>query len=113
MDQKRVLKDILDLCKQAKFKESMDIMCLIDGEISNKWIMAIIIGCCNTCVDNISHLENISEDYLFSFFKHVVLCIKDVNEAELLSYLQSLFYILKIFIKKVKIHIYVCRIFIN
>lgn len=100
MDKKKLLKDVLDLCKQGKFKESVNIVHDIDGDINNKSIMAIIIACCN-CVANNSCSQNVSEDDLFCLMKYIVLYVKDINEADLLSYVQSLFHILKLFIKKV------------
>lgn len=101
MDRKNV-KEILDLCKRAKFNEALDIIKSTHGKIHSKWITAIIIGCCNTCVASVTHSKNISEDDLFSLLNHIVFYIKEINEDDLLSYMQSLYHILKLFVNKVR-----------
>ncbi|KAJ8921485.1 hypothetical protein NQ315_003103 [Exocentrus adspersus] len=92
MDNKNALKTILDLCKQSRFKESTDKLRNVQEDID--------IATCRVCYTNTSTPEAIPEEDLYRFLKLIVTRIKDVNETELLSYLQSLFHILKMFVNK-------------
>lgn len=98
---KKTLKDVLEMCKQGKFDESLQKLYSIGGEINDRWAIALILGCCG-CVNNNSCTETISGSDLFDLMKHLALNIKDINETLLYNYMHPLYLILQWFIKKVK-----------
>ncbi|KAJ8948937.1 hypothetical protein NQ314_008315 [Rhamnusium bicolor] len=95
MDRKKSLKDILEICKDGKFNKTLTLVKSSNKEIDNKCAVSIIVSCCNACVNNGSSPENILEDDLYELLEFVISSIKYLYESELLSYLQSIFFILK------------------
>ncbi|KAJ8973354.1 hypothetical protein NQ317_001398 [Molorchus minor] len=97
---KKPLKELLELCKKAGFREVYSSLNSSYGKIDNKCAISLIVGCCNACVSNMSSPEKVSEEDLYVLLDYLTSFIIELNETEMLSYLQSIFFILKLFVKK-------------
>nr|XP_023015932.1 uncharacterized protein LOC111505366 [Leptinotarsa decemlineata] len=100
MNKKTFLKNLLDQCKNGFFEEILQLVNENENfleKLDQTSGIKLLISCCNACIDT---PKSISEEHLHKFLKLIVSSIRDPNETDQLRYIQSIFHILNMLVRK-------------
>ncbi|CAH1959238.1 unnamed protein product [Acanthoscelides obtectus] len=104
MESKQKIKVALQKITKAELEEALVILRDLISYIGDVPKVDIIIRCCSLCTSNISSPDNISEVFLYQILMLVVPSIESIDETSLLSFIQSMYHIVKFLVVKVIAH---------
>ncbi|CAH1959244.1 unnamed protein product [Acanthoscelides obtectus] len=100
MESKQKIKVALQKITKAELEEALVILRDLISYIGDVPKVDIIIRCCSLCTSNISSPDNISEVFLYQILMLVVPSIESIDETSLLSFIQSMYHIVKFLVVK-------------
>nr|CAI5851944.1 unnamed protein product [Callosobruchus analis] len=112
MEVKQQFNEVLQRISKAELQEGTLQLRDLIIQINDIGKVDIIIGCCKLCTSNIPSQDCISDAYLYEILMLTVQSVESFNEATLLRFMQSIYYIVKFFAAKVRIQ-YILLIHLN
>nr|CAH7740074.1 unnamed protein product [Callosobruchus chinensis] len=100
MEVKQKFKLVLQKISTAELQEATLLLRDLISHIEDVRKVDIISGCCKLCTSNISTPDCISDAFLYEILTLTVQSVESFNEASLLRFMQSMYYIVKFFVAK-------------